>query len=72
MNIKVVFLCVVLAISAAHAQEVFNPANVGTLPLTQEQANQRSNVVNYGFASTSAFDDNATGASGKNNFTSSI
>lgn len=62
--------CFAAASVSAYAQEPANPAQLGSAPLTQEDA-ERSNVVSYGISSSATFDDNAVG-SGSSNITSSV
>src|SRR3954452_1799587 len=73
MNVKLAFACAVIAVSSARAQEVFNPADLGTAPLTREQTD-RKNVLDYGLSSSNSFDDNGnvSGRSRKNNFMSTL
>src|SRR5690348_13574525 len=69
---KITFLgCVVLLATWGWGQEPSNPADLGSAPLTREDA-ARSNTLRYGVSTTAAFDDNAQGFAGQSNVTNSI
>jgi len=69
-SILLTLACFGLASVSAYAQEPSNPAQLGTAPLTREDA-ERSNFVNYGISSSATFDDNALG-SGASNIATSV
>lgn len=70
--LKITFVgCVVLLATLARSQEPTNPADLGSAPLTREDAS-RSNTLRYGISTSAAFDDNAQGFSGQSNITNSI
>lgn len=68
---KLTLAGIIMSVLPLFAQEPVNPAELGTAPLTREDAT-RSNILSYGLSTTNAFDDNAQGSGGKSNFTSLI